>query len=199
MTYVLGLTGGIASGKSTVSFFLKNQGAVIIDGDVVAREVVKKNSLGLKQIIEKFGEEFITNTGELNRRRLGDLVFNDKDSLKKLTSITGPLIHKRVRKLIEDEKNRKSRLIVLDIPLLFEGNYQQYCDNVMCVCVPEKIQIKRLMKRDHFSEQQARNRILSQMESVKRCALADILIDNSKQVEETLNQVLKWLEIMDLG
>ncbi|MFT8949028.1 MAG: dephospho-CoA kinase [Liquorilactobacillus hordei] len=198
MTYILGLTGGIASGKSTVSHFLKKHGARIIDGDLVAREVVQKKSVGLKQIVSIFGEDYLTNSGELNRKKLGNLVFNNKEMLNQLTAITSPLIHKRIEELIDEAKVTKCRLLVLDIPLLFEGNYEKYCDSVMCVCVPQELQVKRLMSRDGYDKTQARQRVLSQMSNEERCALADVLIDNSKQVEETLKQVLKWLMTMNL-
>ncbi|MFT8424151.1 MAG: dephospho-CoA kinase [Liquorilactobacillus sp.] len=198
MTYILGLTGGIAAGKSTVSLFLRKKGAKIIDGDRVAREVVQKESVGLSQIVNIFGEDYLTSTGELNRKKLGSLVFNDKNKLKQLTDITGPLIHKRIEDLIVAARVADCRLLVLDIPLLFEGNYQKYCDSVMCVWVPEKLQVERLVARDGYTEQQAQQRILSQMSNEERCILADVLIDNSKQVEETLKQVLKWLETMEL-
>ncbi|MDN7144324.1 dephospho-CoA kinase [Liquorilactobacillus mali] len=198
MTYILGLTGGIASGKSTVSRFLREKGARIIDGDVVAREVVQKNSIGLNEIVKIFGENYLTSTGELNRKKLGSLVFNDKSKLKQLTDITGPLIHKQIENLVAEAKKTNCRLLVLDIPLLFEGNYQKYCDSVMCVWIPQKLQIERMMARNGYTEKQAQQRILSQMSNDERCSLADVLIDNSKQVEETLEQVLKWLETMDL-
>ena len=195
MTYILGLTGGIASGKSTVSAYLAQNGALIIDADLIARQVVAKKSSGLKQIVAKFGEEILTASGELDRKKLGKLVFSNKDLLKALTDITGPLIRAEILREIEAAKKAQVKLVVLDIPLLFETGYQTLCDKVMVVTVPSKLQLERVMKRDNLSAAEARKRIANQLPASKRNELADVLIDNSKSVAETYQQVLKWLKI----
>lgn len=195
MTYILGLTGGIASGKSTVSAYLAQNGALIIDADLIARQVVAKKSSGLKQIVAKFGEEILTASGELDRKKLGKLVFSNKDLLKNLTDITGPLIRAEILREIEAAKKAQVKLVVLDIPLLFETGYQTLCDKVMVVTIPSKLQLERVMKRDNLSAAEARKRIANQLPASKRNELADILIDNSKSVAETYQQVLKWLKI----
>lgn len=195
MTYILGLTGGIASGKSTVSAYLAQNGALIIDADLIARQVVAKKSSGLKQIVAKFGEEILTASGELDRKKLGKLVFSNKDLLKALTDITGPLIRAEILREIEAAKKAQVKLVVLDIPLLFETGYQTLCDKVMVVTIPSKLQLERVMKRDNLSAAEARKRIANQLPASKRNELADVLIDNSKSVAETYQQVLKWLKI----
>ncbi|MBM6772424.1 dephospho-CoA kinase [Ligilactobacillus agilis] len=195
MTYILGLTGGIASGKSTISAYLAQNGALIIDADLIARQVVAKRSSGLKQIVAKFGEEILTASGELDRKKLGKLVFSNKDLLKNLTDITGPLIRAEILREIEAAKKAQVKLVVLDIPLLFETGYQTLCDKVMVVTIPSKLQLERVMKRDNLSAAEARKRIANQLPASKRNELADVLIDNSKSVAETYQQVLKWLKI----
>lgn len=195
MTYILGLTGGIASGKSTVSAYLAQNGALIIDADLIARQVVAKKSSGLKQIVAKFGEEILTASGELDRKKLGKLVFSNKDLLKTLTDITGPLIRAEILREIQSAKKAQVKLVVLDIPLLFETGYQTLCDKVMVVTIPSKLQLERVMKRDNLSAAEARKRIANQLPASKRNELADVLIDNSKSVAETYQQVLKWLKI----
>ena len=195
MTYILGLTGGIASGKSTVSAYLAQNGALIIDADLIARQVVAKKSSGLKQIVAKFGGEILTASGELDRKKLGKLVFSNKELLKALTDITGPLIRAEILREIEAAKKAQVKLVVLDIPLLFETGYQTLCDKVMVVTVPSEVQLERVMKRDNLSVAEARKRIANQLPASKRNELADVLIDNSKSVAETYQQVLKWLKI----
>lgn len=195
MTYILGLTGGIASGKSTVSAYLAQNGALIIDADLIARQVVAKKSSGLKQIVAKFGGEILTASGELDRKKLGKLVFSNKELLKALTDITGPLIRAEILREIEAAKKAQVKLVVLDIPLLFETGYQTLCDKVMVVTIPSKLQLERVMKRDNLSAAEARKRIANQLPASRRNELADVLIDNSKSVAETYQQVLKWLKI----
>lgn len=195
MTYILGLTGGIASGKSTVSAYLAQNGALIIDADLIARQVVAKKSSGLKQIVAKFGGEILTASGELDRKKLGKLVFSNKELLKALTDITGPLIRAEILREIEAAKKAQVKLVVLDIPLLFETGYQTLCDKVMVVTVPSEVQLERVMNRDNLSVAEARKRIANQLPASKRNELADVLIDNSKSVAETYQQVLKWLKI----
>jgi len=199
MTYVLGLTGGIASGKSTVSAYLHELGAEIIDADLIARQVVAPESEGLKQIKETFGLEMIKSTGELDRARLGALVFDKPELLAKLTAITGPLVNKEILRQLKDAREKKVKLVVLDIPLLFETGYDKYCNQVMVITIPPALQIQRLMLRNDLTKVEAKKRLASQMSQSKRDKLADVLIDNSKSVEETYQQVLKWLKIEGLN
>ena len=189
-TYVIGLTGGIASGKSTVSRFLSRLGAVVIDVDIIAREVTSPGSLGLRRIIEAFGQEFLFPDGSLDRKKLAQLVFHDKGALKLLNSIVHPLVMERVEDILE-ALSRKSQIegvktvVVLDAPLLLEAGADRLVDEVWVVSVDEKTQMERLMKREGFSREEALSRIRSQMPQKEKEKRADRIIDNSKTPEET--------------
>lgn len=198
MTFILGLTGGIASGKSTVSHYLNELGAGVVDADKVARMVVEPDTPGLAKIVSYFGTSILNEDGSLNRKKLGELVFSDAKKLDNLMQITGPLIRTEISNQVEQFKKGKVKLIVLDIPLLFEGKYDDYCDAVMVVNIPSEVQTKRIIQRDKITLAQAKQRINSQLDASERCKLATVVIDNSKAVEDTQQQVLKWLKMNDL-
>lgn len=193
MTYILGLTGGIATGKSTVSHIFKNSNVPVIDADIIARQVVKPKSETLKMIINEFGEKYLMENGALNRKKLGKLVFNDGAALEKLNGIIHPAIRKEILAQIQFQKKLGSPVIVLDMPLLFEQNYQIICDAVMVVFVPETTQLKRLINRDGLTSDEAQLRIKAQWPIQKKKDLADFVIDNSTTVAVTRGQVLNWL------
>ncbi|WP_409022694.1 dephospho-CoA kinase [Dellaglioa sp. P0083] len=193
MTYILGLTGGIATGKSTVSHIFKEENITVIDADVIARQVVEPKSATLTMIIQTFGEKYLSVTGNLNRKELGQLVFNDAIALKKLNDIMVPAIRKEILSQIEVQKKLGSKLIILDMPLLFEQNYQLLCNAVMVIYVPETSQLERLMKRDELSLDEAMSRVKAQWPIQKKKDLADFVIDNSTTVAVTRVQVLNWL------
>lgn len=198
MTYVLGLTGGIASGKSTVSKILKEFGAVIIDGDQVARDLQQKDSQGLKAIIKKFGQTYLLADGQLNRQKLGNLVFNDPKELKKLNQIMSPLIHQEILRRLNVAKKQHEKLVVIDIALLFEGKYAQYCTSTLTIATSFQNQLKNLMTRDHLTKQQALARIDSQMSTNQRIKLSDEVIYNDGTVEELKQKMIKWLSSKNL-
>ncbi len=195
MTYILGLTGGIASGKSTVSQHFTAMGVDVIDADVVAKEVVEPRTPGLARVVAHFGSNILTETGELNRKRLGDIIFNDKQKREDLNTILhgeiGEVIEKRKNALIEQGKE----LIVLDIPLLFEADYESQCDEIMTVFVSKEVQVKRLMLRDGIDETLALAKIDSQMSLIDKALQSDVIIDNEGSVKNTELQVDRWLEI----
>lgn len=194
MTFVLGLTGGIASGKSLVtSIFLKEK-IPVVDGDLVSRKIVEKNSPALKEIVAYFGEDILQADGTLNRKILGKRVFAKKELLQKLNDIMDPYLRNAFLKEINEAKEKNIPLIVLDIPLLYEENYDQYCEQVMVVWVPENIQKNRLMKRDQLTETEAEKRMASQSSLNEKKRLGDIIIDNSTTKRKTEEQVLKWLK-----
>lgn len=193
MTYILGLTGGIATGKSTVSHIFREENITVIDADIIARQVVEPKSATLTMIIQTFGEKYLSVTGTLNRKELGQLVFNDAIALKKLNDIMVPAIRKEILSQIEVQKKLGSQLIILDMPLLFEQNYQLLCDAVMVIYVPETAQLERLMKRDELSLDEAMSRVKAQWSIQKKKDLADFVIDNSTTVAVTRVQVLNWL------
>lgn len=193
MTYILGLTGGIATGKSTVSHIFKNSNVPVIDADIIARQVVEPESETLKMIINEFGEKYLMENGTLNRKKLGKLVFSDGVALEKLNGVIHPAIRKEILAQIQSYRKSGSPLIVLDMPLLFEENYQTICDAVMVVFVPEITQLKRLINRDGLTSAEARLRIKAQWPIQNKKDLADFVIDNSTTVAVTRGQVLNWL------
>lgn len=198
MTFILGLTGGICTGKSTLSAYLKQRGALIIDADQIAREVVAPKTVGLAAIKEQFGADFIKNDGTLNRAKLAQLVFSDAKQLAKLDLLTQPLIRQAILQQLTDAKKQQVSLVVLDAPLLLEKNYQSLCDAVMVLALPETIQIERLEKRDGLTTTQAKQRLANQMPTAQKVKWADIVIDTSHSPAFTQQQVNQWLDLNKL-
>ena len=193
MSYILGLTGSIATGKSTVAKLFLSAGIPVVDADLGARAVVLPGAPGLVDIIEHFGEAYLLSDGTLDRKRLGALIFSDREKRKELDV----LLKERINDWIQAEKERYisegHKLIVLDIPLLYEGGYEDSCDAVMVVYVPEELQVQRLMSRNHLDADEAARRMQSQLSIEKKKELADFVIDNSGTIEETKKQVNDWL------
>ena len=189
---VIGLTGGIATGKSTVSAILKKAGAEIIDADRIAREVVKKGLPAYREIVENFGETVLLSNGEINRSILGDLIFNDPRKKQLLNRIVHPHVRRETNRQLKDMENSSPDTIaVLDIPLLFEAEMHKDLSEVIVVYAPEHIQVKRLMKRDNISEADAVARVRSQMPIEEKKNRATIVIDNSGTMEDTRKQTLE--------
>lgn len=193
---ILGLTGGIATGKSTVSNYFKQLNIPVCDTDVLAREVVLPNSKGLNQLIATFGSEIINVDGTLNRAKLANIIFSNENKRETVNSILHPLIFEEIEQF--KQKYQKSSLIVIDMPLLFEVGYQNKVDKVMVVYTDATTQYERLIKRDGFTPQQAKARMDSQMPLGEKVKLADVVIDNSKAIEETFKQVDSYLKQLKL-
>ena len=186
MAKIIGLTGGIACGKSTVSSYIRKKGFPVIDADQIARKVVEPGSVGLAQIRETFGTIYIRPDGALNREMLGKKVFAEPEALKKLNSITGPLILAELKK----ELNTSASVIFLDAALLLEdAQYRSLVDEVWVVSLKPETQLERLINRNGYGFRQANNRIASQMSDSERVKQADAVIDNNGTMEETLRQV----------
>ncbi|MBQ3510042.1 MAG: dephospho-CoA kinase [Peptococcaceae bacterium] len=182
---IIGLTGGIACGKSTVSAYLREKGIAVIDADKVARQVVEPGSPGLVQIRDTFGMQYLQPDGSLNRELLGRKVFAEPEALKKLNSITGPLILDELKKQLAVAES----VIVLDAALLLEDEaYHQLVDQVWVVTAGDN-QLERLIARNGYSFRQAKNRIASQMTDEQRLRFADAVIDNSGTLENTHRQI----------
>lgn len=181
---VIGLTGGIASGKSTVSAKLKELGAAVIDADIVAREVVSKGEIAYNRIVQSFGEDILLPSGQINRKKLGNIVFSDKEKLDLLNSITHPEIISRIQDGVRELKASGEKVIVVDAAILIEMGLYKYVDSVWVVAVDRETQIKRLIERDRFDYKEAENRINSQFTNEARRKYADVIIDNSRSVEE---------------
>ena len=194
MPTVLGLTGGIASGKSTVSNFFKDKQIPVVDADIVAREVMRAGQPVVHEIEEIFGKDYILENGEVDRPKLGKAIFTYDSKRKKLNEIVQGEIRKEIERQREGLLAEKHPLIVLDIPLLYEGAYEESVDTVMVVYVDSDTQFERLLKRNEdLSEEDARNRIASQMSLDEKAQRADILIDNNDTLEKTIQQVEEWL------
>ena len=194
MTFILGLTGGIATGKSTVSRYFSDQGYPVIDADLIAREVVEPGTLGLEKIVAVFGRSVLTQQGELDRQKLGQLVFSDILKRKKLDAVLDGEIRQAIVKAIEEYTLKKTALVIVDIPLLYEAGYESLMTKVMVVYVSEETQLKRLMERNSLTHEEAKQRMNSQLSIQIKKMRADFVIDNSGTKEETKLQVLDWLE-----
>ncbi|RIL71929.1 dephospho-CoA kinase [Staphylococcus devriesei] len=177
MPKVIGLTGGIATGKSTVSELLTAFGFKVVDADIASRKAVAKESKGLEQIKEQFGDEAITEDGEMDRKYMGDLVFSQPEKRLELNAIVHPI----VREIMEEEKQgyiQQGYNVIMDIPLLFENELQETVDEVWLVYTSESIQIDRLMERNNLSLEDAKARVHSQISIDKKSRMADHVIDN---------------------
>ncbi|WP_258088214.1 dephospho-CoA kinase [Weissella fangxianensis] len=187
--FKLGLTGGIATGKTTISNYLKSTGIPVLDADEYARQVVEPGTPGLAEITNTFGEQVLQPDGSLNRKLLGQIVFNDASARQKLNDIT----HPRIQQMMADELYRlaehQTPLVILDIPLLLENKNVAGADAVMVVTVPESLQLTRLMQRNNLTEKEAQSRISAQMPLVEKEKLADFVIDNSGSISSTQKQV----------
>jgi dephospho-CoA kinase len=193
---ILGVTGGIATGKSTVSHMFQKHSAILIDADQVAREVVKPKSSGLAQIIEHFGEGILHRDQSLNRKKLGDIIFKDKTERAKLEKIFHPLIRDKMITMTEAAFRDESKVVVWDVPLLVENKLFSFVDDVILVYAPVSFQIRRLVDRDALTEQEALQRISAQIPIEEKRKYANFLIDNQGSIEFTQRQVdTIWAEL----
>lgn len=188
--YRIGLTGSIATGKSTVTNMLKELGAFVIDCDKTARDVVAPGTRGLAKIEEVFGKDAVAADGSMDRVYIGDLVFRNPGMKKRLENILFPLIFEALNEeLLRLERAGSTPVVFLDMPLLYEVKYDSYVDEVWLVYVPFEVQLSRLMKRNGYTKEEALLRIHSQIPVDKKTALAQQVIDNSRTLEDTKEQV----------
>lgn len=194
---LLGLTGGIASGKSAVASMLEELGARMIDFDVLAREVVEPGKPAWKDIVGYFGEQILNDDQTLDRKKLGDIVFQDFEKRKKLESFTHASINEAFVSQVNDIAGEDPKAIIQAvIPLLFELNLQYQFHKNILVYVPPEVQVERLMKRDGITEEEANHRIQSQLPIDEKVGYADFVIHNDKSLEETRKQVeALWQEL----
>lgn len=191
---IIGLTGSIASGKSTVSRMLEDLGYPIIDADLVARKVVEPGSATLKEIEALFGSEMIREDGSMNREKVGALIFSDPAMRKQLNDIIHPAIRAEMLRQRSAFMADGHKTIVMDIPLLFESKLQHFVDKILVVSVTEENQLSRLMERNGLSEEDARARISSQLPMSVKEEGADAVIYNNGTIEETAHQLTRILE-----
>ncbi|HHU38466.1 MAG TPA: dephospho-CoA kinase [Propionibacterium sp.] len=193
----IALTGGIASGKSAVADLLAARGAVLVDSDVLAREVVAPGTPGLAAIVERFGEGILRPDGALDRPALGAIVFADPDARADLEAITHPRIRARAGEL---RAEAPAGAVVIDvIPLLVEGDLSGRFDEVIVVDVPEEVQVERLRRRDGFTRDEAMARLAAQASREDRLAVADHVIDNSGDTDALAAQVDRLWDALRRG
>lgn len=190
---IIGLTGSIASGKSTVANMLKDYGLPIVDADLVARVVVEPGTPTLQKIVEAFGEIALTEDGAMNRQKIGEIIFNDEEKRKRLNSIIHPAIRQEMLRQRDEHIAKGAQTVIMDIPLLFESKLQHFVDKILVVSVTEETQLKRLMERNQLSEQEATARISSQLPLSIKEQGADAVINNNGTIEETAEQLQRIL------
>ncbi|AIQ23028.1 dephospho-CoA kinase [Paenibacillus sp. FSL H7-0737] len=187
---IIGLTGGIASGKSTVSALLVSKGARLVDADVIAREVMLPGHEVLAAAVKQFGSEILSSDGTLNRGKLGDIVFQNPAALQALNNLTHPAIRREIKERMNSmEEEDPKKLTIVDIPLLFESGLENMFHEILVVYVPREVQIARLMERNGLSIEQAEARLNAQMDIEAKRNKADYIIDNSGELAHTEQQV----------
>ena len=186
----IGLTGGISSGKSTICKWFKERGFLVIDADQVAHQLIRKGQICFKPIVSRFGKRILNSTGEIDRKSLGNLVFNDVVCLKQLNELVHPHVTKKILQQLKNlEEIEPQTQAIVDASLMVEsGFYKQFSDLIVVSCRLEQ-QVERLMKRNHLSISQARHRIALQMPLKEKLLYATFVIDNSGTIEQTHWQV----------
>lgn len=198
MTVIIGLTGGIASGKSTVAHMFQEKNIPVIDADEIAREVVAPGEPTLINITKAFGTEVLHDDGTLNRQKLGEIIFADEDKRQQLNNLIHPAIREQMLEQRDDYIAKKVPAVVLDIPLLFESELTHFVEKILVVYVDETTQLKRLLNRNELSKNEAKQRIASQLPLKDKVERADAVIDNNGSVEqsaEQLDEILKQWNI----
>lgn len=199
MALIIGLTGGIATGKSTVSNMFKDHGIPVIDTDKIAFDLLKKGTTTYEEVLKLFGDNILNTNGDINRKKLGKKIFNDSNLRNQLNEIIHPKIKTLTISEIQKYEELGSSIIVLDVPLLFETDFAKLVDKTVVVYTPPKLQIQRLLDRDSIKEEYALAKINSQISIDKKAKLADFVIDNSKSILTTkkeFNRVIEKLEVM---
>ena len=192
---IIGITGSIACGKSTVSNYLKSKGYIVIDADKIGHEALDDDYVKEKLILA-FGNEILEDN-KINRQKLGELVFGNSSNLNVLNSIIHPEIRKKILEKID--KNNDKELIFIDVALLFEAKFDDLVDKIIVVYVDKNTQLTRLMKRNSISEKEALSRIVSQMSPIEKAKLGDYTVNNNLDVINTYEQVDKVLSELKKG
>ena len=193
MKRIIGVTGGIASGKSYVCNVLKELGYPVVDSDEISKELSVKGMPVYQAIVETFGEEYLTEDGNIDRKKLGLLIFNNSAAKMVLDRATHPLIVEEIKQRIS---NIQESLIFLDIPLLFEAKLQYLCDKIVCVYLERTVQIERLMNRDNIDYNYALSKIKSQMSLEEKKRLSDYVISTEDGFEKTRERIIQLIEII---
>lgn len=189
MALIIGLTGSIASGKSTVSSMLRDYHIPVVDADKISRDVVCPGEKAYQQIVETYGEEILLEDKTIDRKKLGSLIFPDKEKRAQLNEIVHPAVRETMVKQREEYVADGANCVVLDIPLLFESKLTHFVDNTLVVYVNKETQLERLMKRDNSTEAEAYSRINSQIALDEKAKMADAVVDNNGTKEQTKQQL----------
>ena len=192
MAFVLGITGGIATGKSSVVQHFIDLGFPIVDADIIARHLLDQNEQAYNEVVKVFGSEILQENGEINRQALGALVFNHPDKLKQLDELMAPFLQESILAAIK-QASQNQKLVIVDVPLMYEKGYDEWMDQVAVVyCTPNQ-QLKRLMQRNQLTEKEAKQRMDSQLPIEMKKLLAEVVFDNSNDLTQTIQQVDTWL------
>ena len=196
--YRIGLTGGIASGKSTVSAMLRQLGATVVDTDLIAREVTAPGSSAVSAMSRRYGSEIVNEDGSLRREAVGRIVFSQPAERQWLESLLHPLIRARAEQQAQDAWAAGQRIVVFDVPLLFESGWNEWVDEIWTVYVPPALQRQRLQQRDGYSATEIDERLASQWPIDEKARQADRVIDNTGSLESTRRQVeTAWLSVLN--
>lgn len=197
MALIIGLTGGIVSGKSTVVRMFKDLGAKIVDADKLGHKVILPQETAWKRIIKIFGKDILQKDQTINRKKLGKIVFANQNLLKKLNKITHPEIIKLIKKeisLAKDDSKEEKKILIIDAALIYETKIDRLMDKIIVVYLDEEEQLKRLIKRNNLSKKEALQKIKSQIPLKEKIEIADYVIDNSNSLDKTREQVKKIWE-----
>ncbi|QGZ27663.1 dephospho-CoA kinase [Streptococcus ruminicola] len=193
MTKIIGITGGIASGKSTVVAEIRKHGYQVIDADQVVHELQAKGGKLYQALCNWLGSEILQENGELDRKKLGQLIFSSKDMLEKSSRLQNGIIREELARR-RDELAKTQDVFFMDIPLLIEHDYMEWFDDIWLVHLDEKTQLERLVMRNHFSKEEAKKRMASQMSTEAKKPYADKLLDNSGDLTELKAQINQLLQ-----
>jgi len=188
---IIGLTGGIASGKSTVSKYLAEKGFKVYDADKIAKDISEKKSVQ-EEIILTFGNKILDENGNIDRKKLKEVVFENKEKLKQLNAIIHPKVIDFYKKL--KEKKNTDEIIVFDVPLLFESGIDKFCDKILVVISDYEIQLNRIVERDKIDRELASKIIKSQLSNEERIKKADVVIENNSSLEDLFEKVERFCE-----
>lgn len=193
MTKIIGITGGIASGKSTVVAEIRKHGYQVIDADRVVHELQAKGGKLYQALCNWLGTDILQENGELDRKKLGQLIFSSKDMLEKSSRLQNGIIREELARR-RDELAKTQKVFFMDIPLLIEHDYMEWFDDIWLVHLDEKTQLERLVMRNHFSKEEAKKRMASQMSTEAKKPYADKLLDNSGDLTELKAQINQLLQ-----
>ncbi|MFC1937348.1 dephospho-CoA kinase [Chloroflexota bacterium] len=188
---IIGLTGGIGSGKSTVSRFLSALGAVVVDADKMGHEALKPGTEVWQEVVAAFGKQILTSDGEVDRSKLAQIVFEDREALSRLNQIMHPRMYGMVKVRIEEYRKQGVKVTVLEAPLLLEAGWDSLVDEVWVTVAPESTVLKRLQERSGLSRAESLARLRSQMSNEERLKHADAVIENNDSLDELRNRIEK--------